>query len=71
MTPQARQALEYVHNAGGNATHESLIVDFEPIGQKLWIELRYPDTLVCHDPSEGRARYIVLTKKGREVLSHP
>lgn len=64
MTPQAKAALEYVRNAGGNATSDSFMEDHEPIGHALWKELRFPVALIRHDPTPGRDRYLVLTDAG-------
>lgn len=69
LTPQARKALEYVHNARGNATWDTFMEDHEPIGEKLWRELRFPVDLIQHDPTPGRARFLVLTDTGRAELS--
>lgn len=69
MTPQALQALKYVKNAGGYATTDSFMEDHEPIGHLLWHELREPVRLIQHDPTPGRAQYIVLTTEGEAALA--
>jgi hypothetical protein len=69
MTPMARKALEYVRNAGGNATTESFFEDHAPVGPNLWQELRFPNALIEHDKAPGRDRYLVLTDAGRAALA--
>ena len=53
-----KQAIEYIKNAGGNATLASLFNDAEPIGPWLWAELCERDLAKVEDDK------IVLTAKG-------
>jgi hypothetical protein len=69
LTSQALKALEYIKNAGGNATGESFMEDHEPIGPQLWQELRNPQRLIQHDPAPGRDKYLILTDAGHAVLA--
>ena len=62
MTPQAKQALQYVINTGGNATVASLDDDFEPIGAMLRRELM-PTFIIERD---GKLQ---LTEAGQAELS--
>jgi hypothetical protein len=69
LTTQARRALEYVRNTGGNATYDTFMDDHEPVGQALWKALRFPVALIQHDPAPGRDRYLILTDAGVAALS--
>lgn len=61
-----KQALQYVKNTNGGATCGDFKSDFEPIGEKLWLELRNHD-YVYIDPN-GRIR---LSDAGNAELDKP
>lgn len=61
MNPMHKQALEYVRNAGGNATVASLDDDFEPIGMMLRENL----IPMYIEEVDGK---LVLTDAGRNAL---
>jgi hypothetical protein len=67
MTPQARQALEYVRNTGGGATVGNFLDDHAPVGDRLWLELRFPVALIDYTTETG----LVLTDAGRRALDEP
>lgn len=63
MTPMQIEALRYVKNTGGNATYNHFIDDHEPIGQRLWQDLKYDNVVSIDD--QGK---IFVTKTGEKFL---
>jgi hypothetical protein len=62
MTPQAKRALEYIRNTGGNATIAIFDDDHEPIGPQLRKEIIPAFAMV-----DGAGR-LILTDAGRNEL---
>lgn len=44
-----KQALQYIVNANGNATEETLIEDFEPIGELLLADIKRLGWVIVND----------------------
>jgi hypothetical protein len=63
MNDFIRQALEYVRNTGSNATKEQFLDDFEPIGDRLWMDCA---GLIALD---ANTHCVILTQKGKELLN--
>lgn len=59
-----RQFLQYVQNTGGGATKKNFIEDWEPVGEKLWVDLEG----CIREDKNGK---IFLTEKGLELLRGP
>ncbi len=62
MTPQAKQAVEYVRNTGGNTTVAIFDDDHEPIGPMLRKEIM---PMYVVEQSDGK---LALTDAGRELI---
>lgn len=58
-----QRALEYVRNTNGGATVNYFIVDFEPVGEKIWKDLK-DNEWVREDDNLN----IFLTAKGIKAL---
>lgn len=56
-----KKALNYVHNAGGNATPNSLMTDYAPVGHLLYNELLKEDFI-----ERDKEEHLTLTEKGKK-----
>ena len=59
-----KEALRYVRNSGGHATKDHFIEDYEPIGELLWDELVFADTVGINNSGK-----IFLSPKGDALLT--
>ena len=58
-----KQAVQYIHNTGGNATLANFFEDHEPIGEMLWKDLVREGLAEIHHDK------LRLTSKGDELAS--
>lgn len=58
-----KKALNYVKNAGGNATYTSFVSDYAPVGHKLYEEVAGNDLITA-----DTGGHLHLTEKGKIKL---